>query len=219
MPRSPALLVMDMDHAYWGPADDARIPEAAKRIRLHVRTIVHAVSQARPGETVSTTIRCTKRPAHKPCPGVIQGRHETTEDHLAWICGMCGAGGLATNWRGCPDDLSRAEVSLRRVRQAVPVLEIRLPLVDFYTIKQVEVFSLSPVISQLVETAVHVGPEVLVRGSYAALDELRDFIAIERDGFMRVSEENAGKPLVHPPRGSSAETYSRIFDLLNEAIG
>lgn len=206
-----------MEHAYWAETDEASIPLAARRVRLHWRAIVRAITR-KPGELqVMTTVACLKRPGRQPCPGMIVGNRILETDDLAWACPACGAGGVISNWQGCPDDWSRSEIATAPKR-TMQTREIHLSVHDFDTLARVEIFAGSTAITALMRCGDRRQDGATIRGSYADLVELRHFIAGEFDAYMRNEEERTKKRVIRPPRGSSAEQYARILALLNIAL-
>lgn len=121
-------------------------------------------------------------------------------------------------WQGTPADLSRAEITPRSAKLAAPWLEARLGPAEFKVVEDLAGFSLSAGIQDLVARAERMIDAAVLRGSYADLAELRSFVAQEANGFLEIEEGRAGRPIVHPAPGGTADLLHRAFHAVNGAI-
>lgn len=53
-------------------------------------------------------VRCRRRPARKPCAGVIQADLDPPTEDIVWWCPVCGDNGYIRNWKGTIWDLTES---------------------------------------------------------------------------------------------------------------
>ncbi len=66
---------------------------------LHLRRIIQASAGAEQCFLYETKIPCRRRPARKPCTGLIRLQRMTEEDQLYWHCHECGDNGVISEFQ------------------------------------------------------------------------------------------------------------------------
>lgn len=95
---------------YLDGGDLARdVPAEFRRLGLYLGRIAATASSFEPGEEVSTSIECRRRPENFPCGGWLMAVIGVDDDLVHWVCPDCGDAGSIESWRGTPFDLSREE--------------------------------------------------------------------------------------------------------------
>jgi hypothetical protein len=196
MARRPSFTVTSLDHCYWLPEDESRIPRPARLLRERWRAIVASISQAEPMEYVITRVRCWMRPERKRCPGTIVGNIAPDVVAIGWHCSVCGQGGVIHDWQGRPDDLGQSEINPRTMLIASTDIAVRLPLPIYDAVVDVVRFTVSREIVEVVHAAERRSDVAILHGDYRTLFELRSFIAQEANGYLRLDEERAGRELI-----------------------
>ncbi len=76
------------------------LPEPAFRLAGYFGAIVKAVSIRQDRETLSTGIKCRRRPGRKPCPGEILAFIDRQNDFVInWHCTNCDDNGIISGWQ------------------------------------------------------------------------------------------------------------------------
>lgn len=218
MPEVPPRRAVDLRLCFTPPSEGTDLAPSVRQLRERYVAVASSVSQAPPGEYVVTAVRCCRRPGRRPCPGAVAGTVSPQDGGIYWECGACGDGGLIVAWQETPADLTRAEITPRSAKLAAASLEARLGPAEFKLVEDLAGFSLSPGIQDLVARAERMMDAAVLRGSYADLADLRSFLAQEANGFMEIEEGPAGRPLVHPAPGGTADLLHRAFHAVNGAI-
>lgn len=99
------VFVSDLRHFLDMP-DDA--PAPARRMAGHLSRIVEAGTASPAGEPTESSLRCTRRPARRPCAGLIEVVRLEVPPAIEWWCPVCGDDGVISGWEGSPFDLRRS---------------------------------------------------------------------------------------------------------------
>lgn len=119
----PDPLVTDMTH-FLTP--DGRIAIRSGTLAKFLGAIVEATTARGSGSPSGSSLRCRRRPGHRPCGGVIESGIDGPTNEILWRCIVCGDRGSISNWQHTPWDRSSASQEwpqrglLRRPRQWTP---------------------------------------------------------------------------------------------------
>ena len=78
----------------------------ARRLADFFASIVVIGSHPYPIAPSTYMVRCRRRPARKPCTGVIEVDLDPPTEDIVWWCPVCGDNGYIRNWKGTIWDLS-----------------------------------------------------------------------------------------------------------------
>ncbi|MHB1499733.1 MAG: hypothetical protein ACYCYK_00955 [Candidatus Dormibacteria bacterium] len=71
----------------------------AHRFAVYLSQIVGAASVGPSGVRLETGIPCRRRPAHKPCPGLVDAVRVDVPATVEWLCPACADSGVVTHWK------------------------------------------------------------------------------------------------------------------------
>ena len=102
--------VTDMQHFLnlLDPAQAEQMPAAAMRLGCHLGRIVEAVTAGwhDRSELIGTVVPCRRRPARKPCLGIIGASMSADGRRIEWGCSNCNDNGVITGWQNTAWDFS-----------------------------------------------------------------------------------------------------------------
>jgi hypothetical protein len=104
----PGALISNLSHFLDERGNIAPANGPARRIADHlIRIVAEVTGNLDADDGLFTGIPCRRRPARKPCKGLVQATFSDM-DTIAWWCGQCGDNGLITGWEDTLWDLSDA---------------------------------------------------------------------------------------------------------------
>lgn len=92
--------VVDLRHFLREDGSLAEMPRPAVRLATYFGQIVRAVT-LRGNDSLSTGVRCRRRPSRRLCPGeIIAFIDDQSESAIVWACPVCGDNGIISGWGG-----------------------------------------------------------------------------------------------------------------------
>jgi hypothetical protein len=92
-------------HALWTPPSE--------QLAQHVGWIVAAASLHPRAEVAFSALPCRHRETAERCRGRIELQATDLPEEVRYMCGHCGDGGIVTDWREGPFDMSEHRPTLR----------------------------------------------------------------------------------------------------------
>ena len=89
------MFVSDLRHFLDMPDT---VPGPARRMGELLGLIVQTATTRAPGVRWVTTIKCGRRPNHKPCVGTIEVSRNDRAATISWECTACHDDGIITGW-------------------------------------------------------------------------------------------------------------------------
>ncbi len=90
--------VTDLRHYLTASGAMAEMLPRARRLAEYFASIV---VDATTGIDGPPTVRCRRRPGHRPCPGIVVSYPAVDDlDSIHWHCPVCHDNGMITGWQG-----------------------------------------------------------------------------------------------------------------------
>lgn len=124
MTRGRGELIADLTHFLDERGRIAPYSGPARRLAEHLAAIIVMTTSdfVTPPDGAPGSVRCRRRPLHKPCTGYIDSdigvAEVESEDEILWWCKQCGDHGSLRGWQNSFWDMTGAPSECRDLNKA-----------------------------------------------------------------------------------------------------